>query len=321
MSVAPGRDEVSVFLMFIPRFNFMFSSRAPRSDKYVTRTEYDLLKARVDYLEATLARFAGAGNIHMQATMVAAHTMPSGAGPSHPPYAHGRSMSGSYSLPPEYGPDHYSVNPRPSVTAIPSSSRTTLSGEINSPATEREIPPTRQYAPPHRPASRQFRSAMGPVTAAPSYGSTEGTDERPKKRFAWTLQGVRPRQSCRAVDLVRRSQPYNTLLLPFLFLLVCILRLLTRSLLLLALLRSSRWKSLPRVRPSTDPLRLEGYGMAGRTAIQSPHWLSPLNDPGMVGWSYNPLSWPVANDPCQTLDIQLYCFPGLGYLNRLGVLG
>ena len=301
----------------------MFSPRVPRSDKYVTRAEYDQLKARVDQLEVTLSRIAGAGNLHMQATMVPAPTMPTGAGPSHPPYVHhGRSTSGSYNLGPEYGPDPYSVNTRPSVTAHPSSSRTTLSGDINTPATEREIPPSRQYPPPHRPASRQFRPTLGPVTSAPSYGSTEGTDERPKKRFAWTLQGVRPRQSCRAVDLVRRSQPFNTLLLPFLSLLVFILHFLTRRPLPLAPPRSSHWKSPLRARPSTDHLRRQGCDIIGRTAIQSPLWLSPPpNAPGTADSSCNPLLPLVASDPCQTPETQPSYFLGLGLINRLDVLG
>jgi len=277
----------------------MFSSRASRSDKYVTRTEYDQLRARVDHLEAILARITGAGNVHMQATMVAPPTMQTGAGPSNPPYVHGRSTSGSYNMAPEYGSDPYSVTTRPSVTALPSSSRTILSGDINPPVTEREIPTSRQYQPPHRPASRQFRHTLGPVTAAPSYGSTEGTDERPKKRFAWTLQGVRPRQSCRVVDLVRRSQLYSTLL-PFLFLLACITRILTLRPLPPVQPRSSRWKSLPKTRPTTDPLRREDHGIIGRTVIQSPLWLSPPNAPEMADSSCPPLLLPVTNDPCQT---------------------
>ena len=306
----------------------MFSPRVSRSDKYVTRTEYDQLKARVDqltdrvtHLDSILARITTAGNVHMQATMVPVPPMPTGAGSSHPPYVHhGRSTSGSYNLGPEYGPDPYSVNTRPSVTALPSSSRTTLSGEINPSATEHEIASSRQYAPPHRPASRQYRHTLGPVTAAPSYGSTEGTDERPKKRFAWTLQGVRPRQSCRAVDLVRRSQPYNTLLLPFLSLLVYILHSLTSLPLPLVPPRLSRWKSLQRARPTTGHLRREGCDTIGRTATQSPHWLSPPNAPGMAGSRCNPLFPPVANDPCLTPEARPSFFPGLGSVNRLEVL-
>ena len=287
-------------MTFSPCFNFMFSSRASRSDKYVTRAEYDQLKARVDHLEYILARNTGAGGLHMQPTMVPAPTMPTGAGSSNPPYAHhGRSTSGSYSLPPEYGPDPYSVNPRPSVTVLPSSSRTTLSGDINPPVTDRDLPPSRQYAAPHRPASRQYRSTLGPVISAPQYGDTEGTGERPKKRFAWTLQGVRPRQSCRAVDLARQSQLYN-ILLPFLFLLVCIILLLTLSPLPPVPLQSSLWKSLLRIRPTIDPLRQEGCGMVGRTATRSRPWLSPPSVPETVGSICNPLSPPVTNDPCQT---------------------
>lgn len=279
----------------------MFSSRASRSDKYVTRAEYDQLKARVDHLEYIL-RTAGAGNVHMQPTMVPAPTMSTGAGSSNPPYAHhGRSTSGSYSLPPEYGPDPYSVNPRTSVTVLPSSSRTTLSGDINPPVTDREIPSSRQYAPPHRPASRQFRPTLGPVISAPSYGSTEGTDERPKKRFAWTLQGVRPRHHCRAVDLARQSQLYN-ILLPFLFLLVCTILLLTLSPLPPVLPQSSLWKSLPRVLPSIGPPRQEGCDTVAHTATQSPPWLSPPNAPGIGGSTCNPLSPPVINDPYQMLE-------------------
>ena len=300
----------------------MFSPRVPRSDKYVTRTEYDQLKSRVDQLETILNRLTGAGNVHMQTTMGPAPTMPTGAGPSHPPFHHIRSTSGSsYNMAPEYGPDPYSVNTRPSVTALPSSSRTTLSGDINPPATEREIASSRPYAPPHRPSSSQFRPTLGPVTAAPSYGSTEGTDERPKKRFAWTLQGVRPRQFCRAVDLVRRSQPYNTLLLPFLSLLVYILHILTHNPRPLAPPRSSHWKSLLRA-PSTDPLRPEGYDTVGRTATQSPLWLSPPpSAPGTAGSSCSPLSPPVVNDPCQTPEPRPSCSLGLGSINPLGVLG
>ena len=245
--------------------------------------------------------------------------MPPGAGPSNPPYIHhGRSTSGSYSMAPEYGSDPYSVNTRPSVTAHPSSSRTTLSGDINPPATDREIPPRRQYAPPHRPASRQFRPTLGPVTAAPSYGSTEGADERPKKRFAWTLQGVRPRRSCRAVDLVRRSQLYSTLLLPSLSLLVFIIHLLTLH--PPPPPRSSPWKSLLKARPSTDPLHQEGCGIVGHTAIQSPLWLSPPNAPGTAGPSYNPLLPLVISDPHRTAEIRPSCFLGLGSINRPGVL-
>lgn len=300
----------------------MFSSRASYSDKYVTRTEYDQLKARVEHLESILAGITGAGNVHMHPTMVGAPTMPTGAGPSNPPYVHhGRSTSGSYSLGPEYASDPYSINTRHSVTALPSSSRTTLSGDINPPAPEREIPTSRPYPSPHRPASRQFRPTLGSVTAAPSYGGTEGTDERPKKRFAWTLQGVRPRQSCRAVDLVRQSQLYSTLL-PCLFLLVCILHLLTHRPPPLVPLRSSHWKSLlPRIRPSVDPLPQERYGIIGRIAIQSPHWLCPPNAPGTSGMSCNLLSHQVTNDPRQTTERRPSCFLGLGCVNRLGVLG
>lgn len=228
--------------------------------------------------------------------MVAAPTMPTGAGPSNPPYVHGRSTSGSYSLGPEYASDPYSVHTRPSVTALPSTSRTTISGEINPPATEREIPTNRPYPPPHRPASRQFRSSLGSVPAAPSYGTTEGTDERPKKRFAWTLQGVRPRQSCRAVDQVRQSQLYSTLL-PCLFLLAYIIHLLTLSPLPPVPPRSFRWKLPPRVRPSADLIPQEGYDTLGLTAIQSPHWLSPPNAPGMSDSNYNLPLPPVTNDP------------------------
>ena len=180
MSMAPGRDEVSVPSTLFPRFNFMFSSRASRSDKYVTRAEYDQLKGRVENIESILARITGAGNLHMQPTMVAAPTMPTGAGPSNPPYVHVRSTSGSYNLGPEYPPDPYSVNTRPSVTTLPSSSRTTISGDMNTSATEREIPSSRQYQVPHRPASRQYRPTLGPLTAALLYGSTKGTDKRPK---------------------------------------------------------------------------------------------------------------------------------------------
>jgi len=298
----------------------MFSPRVSHSDKYVTRLEYDQLKARVEHLESVLARITGAGNAHMQPTMVPAPTMPTGAAPSHPPYAHHvRSTSGSYGLAPEYGPDPYSVNPRPSVTALPSSSRTTLSGEINQPATERETQSSRQYAPPHQPASRQFRPMMSHVAAAQSYGSAEGPDERPKKRFAWTLQGVRPRQSCRAVDLVRRSQPYNTLLLPFLSLLV-ILRFLTLHPPPLVPPRSSLWKSLPKARPSTDHLRREGSDTIGRTVIRLHLWLSPPNVPEMAGPSCNPPLPLVANDPCRTAETRPSAFPGLGSINRLGIL-
>jgi len=318
--MAPGRDQVS-FPIFFPCSNPMFSSRASPSDKYVTRTEYDQLKARVDHLESIITGFTSAGNVHMQPTMVGAPTMQTGAGPSNPPYVHhGRSTSGSYNLGPEYAPDPYSVNTRPSVAAMPSSSRTTLSGDINPPATEREIPTSRQYPSPHRPASRQFRSSLGSVPAAPSYGSTEGTDERPKKRCAWTLQGVRPRQSCRAVDLVRQSQLYSTLL-PCLSLLVYILHLLTLRPPPLVPPRSSRWKSPPRVRRSADLLPREAHGMVGRTAIQSPLWLSPPNAPGVADSSCNPPLPPVTNDPCQTPETRPPCFLGLGCVNRLGASG
>ena len=257
----------------------------------------------------------------MQPTMVGAPTMQTGAGSSNPPYVHhGRSTSGSYNLGAEYS-DPYSVNTRPSVAAMPSSSRTTLSGDINPPATEREIQAGRSYPPPHRPASRQYRSSLGSVTAAPSYGSTEGTDERPKKRFAWTLQGVRPRQSCRAVDLVRQSQLYSTLL-PCLSLLVCILHLLTLRPPPLVPPRSSRWKSPPRVRRTADLIPQEGCGIIGRTAIQSPLWLSPPNAPGMAGTRCNPPRPPLTNDPCQTPETRPPpCFLGLGSVNRLCVLG
>ena len=299
----------------------MFSSRAFRSDKYVTRAEYDILKARVDHLESILARMTGAGHVHMQSTMVSAPTMPAGAGPSNPTYAHhGRSTSGSYGAGPDYGSDLYSVNTRPPVTAHPSSSRTTLTGDINPSHTEREISTSRQYPAPHRPASRQFRHTLGPVTAAPSYGSTEGTDERPKKRSAWTQQGVRPRQSCRVVDLVRQCQLYSTLL-PSLFLLVCILYLPTLRPLLLVPLLSSHWKSHPMAHPSTAPPRRGVYDMLARTAIQSPLWLSPPNAPETVAWSYNLPPLPVTNDAPQTPETQPASFLGLGSVIRFGVLG
>ena len=318
--MASGRNKVSFFLFF-PCSNPMFSSRASRSDKYVTRTEYDQLKARVDHLEAIIAGIPSAGSVHIQPTMVGAPTMPTGAGPSNPPYVlHGRSTSGSYGLAPEYGPDSYSVNTRTSVTALPSSSRTTLSGDINPPATEREIPTNRPYPPPHRPASRQFRSSLGSIPAAPSYGSTEGTDERPKKRFAWTLQGVRPRQSCRAVDLVRQSQLYSTLL-PCLSLLVYILHLLTLRPPPQAPPQSSHWKSLPRARPSTDLIPREGYDITGRTAIQSPLWSSLPNAPGMAATRCNPPLPLVTNDPCQSHETRPPYFLGLGCVSRVGVLG
>ena len=234
------------FSTLFPRFNFMFSSRAFGSDKYVTRAEYEQLKARVDQLESILLRSAGAGHVHMQPSMASAPTLPPGAGPSNPSYGHhGRSTPSSYGLGHGYGSDPYSGNARHPVTTLPPSSRTMLSGEINPPVAEREISSSRQYHTPHRPVSRQSRSTLGPVTAVPSYGSTEGTDERPKKRSAWTQQGVRPRKSCRAVDLVRQSQLCN-ILLPFLFLLAhIIIHLLTLRPLPLALLRSCRWKSLP----------------------------------------------------------------------------
>jgi hypothetical protein len=294
----------------------------PRSDKYVTRAEYDQLKARVEQLERILNGITGAGNVHMQPTMVGAPTIQTGAVPSNPPYAHhhSRSTSGSYSLGPEYASDPYSVNARHSVTAMPSSSRTTLSGDINPPPTEREISTSRQYPSPHRPASRQFRSALGPVPAAPPYGSTEGIEERPKKRSAWTLQGVRPRRSCRAVDLVRQPQLYSTLL-PCLCLLACILRILTRPLLPLVRPRSSRWKSLPKARPSADPIPQGDYGTTGRTVTQSPLWSSPQSGPVTAASSCNPPSLPVTNDPCRTPENSPACFLGLGCANRAGVLG
>ena len=245
--------------------------------------------------------------------------MPTGAGPSNPPYVHhSRSTSGSYSLGPEYASDPYSVNTRHSVTALPSSSRTTLSGDINPPATEREISTSRSYPPPHRPASRQFRSTLGSVPAAPPYGSTEGADERPKKRFAWTLQGVRPRQSCRAVELARQSQLYNTLL-PCLYLLACILNLLTQRLLPLVPPRSSHWKSLPKARRSIDPLPQEVSGTIGHTVIRSPRWLSPQIDPVTAASSYNPPLLLVTNDPCRTPETRPPCFLGLGCVNYPGM--
>lgn len=300
----------------------MFSSRAFRSDKYVTRAEYELLKARVDQLESIFSRIPGAGHVHMQPSMSSAPTLPPGAGPSNPPYSHHRSMSGSYGLAHGYGADPYSVNTRHPVTALHSSSRTMLSGEINQPPSEREISSSRQYQAPHRPVSRQSRSALGPVTAVPSYGSTEGTDERPKKRSAWTQQGVRPRKSCRAVDLVRQSQLCNNTLLPSLFLLVCILiRLLTPRPLPLAPLRSFRWKSLQITRPFIGPLRQAGYGIVAPTAIQSLPWLPPPNAPEMAGSNYAPPLSLVTNDRCQTRETRWTGFLGLGSMIRLGALG
>jgi len=297
--------------VFFPRSEPVFLSRAPRSDKYVTRVEYDQLKTRVDQLESILGRITGTASVHMQPTMVAPPTMPTGAGPSNPPYPHhGRQPSGSYSLGPEYASDPYSVNTRPSVTALPSSSRTTLSGEINPPATEREIP-TRPYPPPRRPVSRQYRPALSSVPAVPPYGTTEGTEERPKKRFAWTLQGVRPRQACRAVDLVRQSQLYSTIL-PCLFLLVCIIHLLTLSPLPPVPPRSFLWKLPLRARPSTDPLPQEGYDTLARTAIQSPLCMSPPNAPAMAGSSCNLPLLPVTNDPCPIPEPRRF---GLGCIN------
>jgi hypothetical protein len=315
--MAPSRDEVSVSLRFSFRLSFMFSSRAFRSDKYVTRAEYDQLRSRVKDLESIIARIATAGTVHMQPTMISAPTMPPGAGPSNPPYVHhGRSTSGSYGLGPEYGSDPYSVNTRPPVTALPSSSRTTLSGEINPPSTEREISSSRQYQAPHRPASRQFRHTLGPVTAAPSYRGTEGTEERPKKRSAWTQQGVRPRQSCRAVDLVLQSRLYS-ILLPSLFLLVCLPHLL---ILQQILLRLFPWKSLQKVRPTIGPIHQEGYGIVGRIATQSPRWLSPPTGvPEIAGSSRNRQLWSVTNDRCQTHEIEP-TFPGLGRVVHLSVL-
>lgn len=289
------------------------------NDKWVTRAEYDQLKNRVDHLEAVLARLTG-GNIHMQPTMVPAPTMPPGAGSSNPPYVHhARSTSGTYGLAADYGSDPYSVNTRPPVTALPSSSRTTISGEINPPATEREISSSRQYPAPHRPASRQFRSTIGHVTAAPSYGSTEGTEERPKKRFAWTQQGVRPRQSSRAVDLVRQSQLYS-ILLPSLFLLVSLIRLLIISPLSLVPLQSFRWKS-PQRTSTTVPPHQEGYGIVGRTATQSLLCLYPRNAPEMAGSNCRPPLLSVTNDPCQIPDTQPSYFRRLGSIMALGVLG
>ena len=315
MPVASGRDQVSISPAFPPR---VLIKRASRSDKYVTRAEYDQLKARVEQLEHILAGITGASSVHMQPTMVGAPTMLTGAGHSNPPYVHhSRSTSGSY---PEYAPDPYSANTRHSVTALPSSSRTTLSGDINPPATEREISTSRQYTSPHRPASRQFRSTLGSVPPAPPYGSTEGTEERPKKRFAWTLQGVRPRQSCRAVDLVRQSQLYSTLL-PCLSLLVCILHLLARRLLPLVPPRSCRWKSLPKPRPIIDPIPQEDYGTTVHTVTQSPPWLSPQSGPVTAASRYNPHWLPVTNGPCRTPENRPSCFLGLGCVNRPGVLG
>ena len=317
--MASGGDKVSVFRPLFPCFNFMFSSRVFRSDKWVTRAEYDQLKSRVDHLEGVLARLAG-DNIRMQPTMVPAPTMPPGAGSSNPPYVHhARSTSGSYGLPADYGSDPYPVNTRPPVTVLSSSSRTTISGEINPPATERESSSSRHYLAPHRPASRQFRSATGHATAAPSYGSTEGTDERPKKRFAWTQQGVRPRQSSRAVDLVRQSQLYS-ILLPSLFLLVSLIRLLILRPLPLAPLQSFRWKSLQRTLTIVPPHQ-EGYGIVGRIATQSLLWLYPRNAPEMAGSNCRPPLLSVINDPCQIHDTQPPYFRRLGPIMDLGVLG
>lgn len=288
------------------------------NDKYVTRAEYDQLKYKVDQLESILNRISAAGNIHLQSTMVSAPSIPPGAGPSNPPYIHhGRSTSTPYGLGPEYGSDPYSVNSRPPVASLPSSSRTTLSGEINPPVTERETSSSRHYQPPHRPGSRQFRHNLGPVASAPSYGSTEGTDERSKKRSAWTQQGVRPRQSCRAVDLVRQSLLYN-ILLPSLFLLACILHITTTLPLLPVPLRSFPWKSLPR---TTDHTHQEGYGIVGRTVTQSLPWLSPPNASEMTGSSCTPLLPPAPSDPYQTHETQPARFLGLGFITRLCVLG
>ncbi|KAF9786464.1 hypothetical protein BJ322DRAFT_789022 [Thelephora terrestris] len=288
-----------------------------RSDKYVTRAEYDQLKGRVDQLEYILSRITGAGNVPMHPTMVPAPAMAPGTGHPNPPYSHHvRSTSGSYGLGPEYSSDPYSVNTRPPVTALPSSSRTTISGEINPPATEREIPSSRPYAVPHRPASRQFRHTLGPATAAPSYGSTDGTDERPKKLSAWTQQGMRPRQSCRAVDLVRQPQLYSTLL-PSLFLLVCLLRLIIRNLLPPVPPPSFRWKSPQRTLPTAAPIRREAYGSV---AAHSPRWSSPLNNLEMAGLRCNPLPPLVTNDPCQTPETRPPSFFGLGSIIRLACL-
>lgn len=254
--------------------------------------------------------------------MGSAPSLPPGAGPSNPPYGHhSRSTSGSYGLAHGYGSDPYSVNTRHPVPALQSSSRTMLSGEINAPASEREMSSSRQYHTHHRPASRQSRPPVGPVSAVPSYGSTEGTDERPKKRSAWTQQGVRPRRSYRVVDLVRQSQLCNTLL-PSLFLLACILlHLLTLRPLPPAPLRSFRWKSLPTARPSIGPARQEGYDIVGPTAIQS-LIRSPLpNATEMPGSNCNlPLPL-VINDRYLTPDARLTRFLGLGSVIRLGVLG
>ena len=252
----------------------------------------------------------------MHQPMVSA-PMPPGTGPSNPPYSHHvRSTSGSYGLGPEYSSDPYSVNTRPPMTAQPSSSRTTMSGEINPPATEREMSSNRPYTAPHRPASRQFRSTLGPVTAAPSYGSTEGTDERPKKLSAWTQQGMRSRQSCRAVDLVRQSLLYNTLL-PSLFLLVCILHLLIPHPLPPVRLLSFRWKSLQRTLLTAAPIRQEACGTVGRTATHLPRWLSPLNDLEMAGVSCNLPQPLVTNDPYPTPETRPPCFFGLGSMIRM----
>ena len=300
----------------------MFSSREFRSDKYVTRGEYDALKNRIERLESILFPPPGAGNVQMQPSMTSAPTLPPGAGPSNPPYGHPpRSTSGSYGPGPGYGSDPYLVNTRHSVTPLHSSSRTMLSGEHNPPVAERQMSSSRQYQASHRPASRQSRPTLGPVTAVPSYGSTEGTDERPKKRSAWTQQGVRPRRSCRAVDLARQSQLCNTLL-PSLFLLVCIiLHLLTLRQLPLVPLRSFLWKSLPMARPSTGPLHQASYGIVGPTVIHSLRWLLLPNVPETAGSNYNRPLPLVINDPCQTRETRRTGFLGLGPITRFGVLG
>jgi hypothetical protein len=300
----------------------MFSSRPFRSDKYVTRAEYEQLKTRVDQLEFIL-RNSGAGHVHIQPSMGSAPTLPPGAGPSNPSYGHhSRSTSGSYGPGHGYGSDPYSVNARHPVTTLPPSSRTILSGEINHPAPEREISSSRQYHAPHRPVSRQSRSTLGPVTAVPSYGSTEGTDERPKKRSAWTQQGVRPRKSCRVVDLVRQSQLCN-ILLPFLFLLA---RIITHPLTLrlpplAAPPQSSRWKSLPMARPSIGPLHQEPYGIVGPIVIHTTRCLPLPNASEMAGSDYNHPLPLVINDPCQISDTRRAGFLGLGSIIRFGVRG
>jgi hypothetical protein len=163
------------------------------SDKYVTRVEYDQLKARVDQLELLVGRLTGNQAITSPSLSMAAGPMSAYMHSYRPPSV----LSGTHHSAAESHSESYSRR----MSSIPSS-HGQISGDLTSSPVNRDAVPvsSRMHPPAQMPhAARQLPPSLAAITTPFELNPDDGSKKPNAQTFIW--QGERLRQLFQAYGL------------------------------------------------------------------------------------------------------------------------